>query len=664
MLNEKISNLFKAIKEDNNALFVSSFKGNENICFGRFPVLSLCYLYKAKSILRKYKKDLSIKIIKYKIVDEPFDVYKIFKGKAGRCLRLYMGESIITPIEMLAILNKDNGVKNQFKNYKKDEKVLQNLKAIYLINCQRFEVNGNKVKIGKKPLNLHQTKLRKIALSVSLAVVLFVSVLFTTINFTTGFGVSFSPFVISCEEQFYKALSSDGHYKLTNDITIDKPLKNLNFSGVLEGNNHTLYFKEVPNENLIKTNTGTIQNLNIVYKNCEKEISTSLSLFVEKNDGKINNINITCENLNLTINKNSNTNTYINAIANINNGTINNCDVLLNLNATGTGNGECYISGIAGLNNKTINDCTIKQNSSIVSVDADVTGIVYSNEKNGVISNCKNYAVLQQTSANGDWSPNISGVALTNYNIIKNCYNYGEITATSTYQAEELGGSVYTSGICVINYAKIEHCINKANINTSSKRGMIYCGGINAINYSIIDKCLSNANLLASSNNGLVYCGGINAFSTYYQNTQENVVYLPVIKNCGVEGNINASTEQDAIFVFAGGISGRFSGRWDLNNCGSLINCYSIATFTNGNTLDKYFIGTFVGFTEVTTNILGTFYGLTANNIFLLKQENIANQIAALISGSSIYNGISFEASIITLNSLEEVKQQGVYWYE
>lgn len=663
MLNEKLSNLFKAIKEDNNALFFSSFKGNENICFGRFPVLSLCYLYKAKSILKKHKKDLSIKIIKYKIVDEPFDVYKIFKGKAGRCLRLYMGDCIITPIEMLAILNKDNGVKNQFKNYKKDEKVLQNLKAIYLINCQRFEVNGNKVKIGKKPLNLHQTKLRKIAFSVSLAVVLFVSVLFTTINFTTGFGVSFSPFVISCEEQFYKALSSDGHYKLTNDITINKPLENLNFSGIFEGNNHTLYFNEAPNENLIKTNEGLIKNLNIVYNSSQKEISTSLSLFVENNKGNIDNVNVSCENLNLTVNKKENENIFINAIANSNNGSIKNCNVLLNFNVAGLGNGECYVSGIAGDNYKTIDNCVIKQNSNITTTEVDVTGVVYGNQKSGIISNCKNYAVLHQTSADMNWSPNVCGIALTNYGTIKDCYNYGQLTAISTYDSDEVAGFVYVSGICAINYSNLTHCVNKGNLFGTSNKGLIYCGGINAINYSVIDKCLNKADLTASSNKGITYCGGINSFSTYYQNTQENLVYLPVIKNCGVEGNISASTEQDGVLVFAGGISGRFSGRWDLGNCGSLINCYSITNFTNGNS-DKYFIGTLVGLTDVTTFLGKNYYGLTLGNIAVLNQANITYQIGSLVSGSSIYNGINLEGITISFDAVNQIMQQEVYWSE
>ncbi|MBQ9792313.1 MAG: hypothetical protein IJW32_01015 [Clostridia bacterium] len=664
MLNEKLNSLFQAIKEDNDTLFVSSFKGNESICFGRFPVLSLCYLYKAKKILRKYKKELLVKIVKYKVVGEPFEIYTIFKSKAGRSLRLYTAENIVTPIEMLAILNKDWAVKNQFKNYKKDEKVIQNLKTIYLINCQRFEVSGNKIKIGKKPLNLYQTKLRKIALYSSLAIVLCISVLFTTINFTTGFGVSFSPFIISSEAQFYKALSSDGHYKLVENIVINKPIENLNFSGYLDGNNHTIYFADIPDKNIIKENNGTIQNLNIVYNNSQKEISTSLSLFVEKNNGNIQNINISCQDLNLTVNKKENENIFINAIANSNNGSIKNCNVLLNLNVTGLGNGECYVSGIAGTNCKTIDNCTIKQNSSLTSTETDVTGIVYSNEKKGVISNCKNYALLQQTSADINWSPNVSGIALTNYSTIKDCYNYGALTATSTYESTEVGGSVYISGICVINYSNLTHCVNKGALTATSNKGLIYCGGINSINYSVIDKCLNKADLTALSSNGIIYCGGVNAFSTYYQNTQENLVYLPVIKNCGVEGNINATTTQDSIYVFAGGISGRFSGRWDFNNCGSLINCYSISTFTNGNSAEKYFIGTFVGLTDVSSLFGTSYYGLTLNNIAVLNQANITYQIGSLVSGSSIYNGINLEGTTISFDTAEQIRQQGVYWSE
>ena len=533
---------------------------------------------------------------------------------------------------MSAICNKDKLVKKLFKDYKREEKIIVNLKAIYLINNQKFLIKNDKIKIGKKPLSRYQLKLRRIAFYASISFIFIVSGLFATINFTTGFGLSFSPFMIKTESQLFNSLSGDNYYKLTSDLVIDKANEELVFSGNLDGNNHTVYIKSVPQKNIIKENNGTIKNLNIVYDSQQKEISTSLSLFVENNKGVIDNVNISCKNLNLTVNKNSTQNTYINGFANFNNGIIKNSSVLLNINVSGVGNGECYVSGFVGKNNKTIENCALKQGSNLVTTEADLSGLVFSNELKANVLNCKNYATLQQTSIDSGWSPNVAGVVLMNYGNVKNCYNYGKLTAVSTYEAEEVGGS-------------------------------IYLGGIVAVNYSVIDKCLNKGELIATSNRGIIYCGGINAFSNYYVDSKEGLVYLPVIKDSGVECNINASSTHESAFVFVGGIVGRFSGRYNTSVCGFITNCFSITTFTNGNTTDKYFVGNTIGCTEYYNT---SYRGFTAGGIIVLNQSNVAYQIGSYINNSTIYSGenIDNENVILTFDNVETIKQQEVYWNE
>ena len=58
MEKEKLEELFVAIKEDNLVSFSSVMLSNSdlNIRFGRFPILSLLYLYRSYSILSKYEK--------------------------------------------------------------------------------------------------------------------------------------------------------------------------------------------------------------------------------------------------------------------------------------------------------------------------------------------------------------------------------------------------------------------------------------------------------------------------------------------------------------------------------------------------------------------------------------------------------------------------------
>ena len=81
----------RRFKNRNTAYFYKHFY-NENLSFGRFPVLSLCILYKANKIIKAHKQILFNRVFKYKIIDEPFEVYKKFRDVAGRSLRLYVNE--------------------------------------------------------------------------------------------------------------------------------------------------------------------------------------------------------------------------------------------------------------------------------------------------------------------------------------------------------------------------------------------------------------------------------------------------------------------------------------------------------------------------------------------------------------------------------------------
>ena len=113
----KINDILDAIKIDSLVLFADLIKNNENLSIGRFPILSLCYLYNAKKITKKYENTL-LKAKEYKKTAEPQEIYLKFKDLAGRSLRLYLDkESIIPPIEMLAILHNDKKVKKLYLTY-------------------------------------------------------------------------------------------------------------------------------------------------------------------------------------------------------------------------------------------------------------------------------------------------------------------------------------------------------------------------------------------------------------------------------------------------------------------------------------------------------------------------------------------------------------------
>lgn len=94
------------------------------LSFGRFPLLSLCYLFNSKKIVKKYEKQL-LKIDEYTVVEEPFFIYQKFKVFAKKAVRLYFDEtSVVSPLEMLAILHRDSTLMRVFKCQKEHKKLM------------------------------------------------------------------------------------------------------------------------------------------------------------------------------------------------------------------------------------------------------------------------------------------------------------------------------------------------------------------------------------------------------------------------------------------------------------------------------------------------------------------------------------------------------------
>ena len=104
-LNEE--KLLEAIQKDDIKAFDALME--EAQCgvyrLGRFPVLSLLYLYKSRKILSSYEEKF-IKTASWEELKEPASVAKEFSGRAGKCLRLYLSE-IVSPLEMLLILDEN-----------------------------------------------------------------------------------------------------------------------------------------------------------------------------------------------------------------------------------------------------------------------------------------------------------------------------------------------------------------------------------------------------------------------------------------------------------------------------------------------------------------------------------------------------------------------------
>ena len=449
------------------------------------------------------------------------------------------------------------------------------------------------------------------------------------LNSSIGFGTATNPYKIYNQTQLISALKTDGYYTLHNDIEVSEELKDVTFNGHLDGNNHTLNIDYLPSHNLIDINNGDIKNLNIVYVNNSDEVYENLSLFAGTNNGTINNVNIILNSLTLTCNKSSN-DMYISAYANTNNGNISNCDLTLSLTINSTGNGECMASGYVGINNGTIDKCNYLS-GSISTNDADASGFCITNELTGVIKNSKNHANISQTSGLDSWSPNVSGLAMTNYGTIDGCTNFGNMTATATN-------------------------------NTDSAQGSILAGGISSTNYGLIKKCLNKGSINATSVKIIVYAGGICGFSDYWTHNG-NIIY-PAIINCGTQGDITASSETEKAFVLAGGISGFLYGE--------VTNCYSLSTINTAYDDDKNFIGSLLGSAVVGSDYWGNEYiAITSINNHVVQNDNTPHHVGALVYRYEDYTGhhtsivyVGENTQGITVANSNSITQQEVYFDE
>lgn len=614
--------LYDSIKLDNLVLFSTYVIGNENISFGRFPILSLCYLFKAKKIIKKFKDKLN-KISNYNVVSEVPEISFMFSKVAGKRLRLYVGGDTVTPIEMLAILGKDKLVKKNFNEVFKSEITLKNLKIIYSINGQSVELYNTNIKISKKKLTRYQKRKCVTALILSISILVVVLTSFVCTATVYGLGTTKNPFHITSERQLLKAFEKNKNYIIEKDIVLSNNIRVSKVNASIDGNNKTINISEITHNYIIEENNGTIKNLNVIYEGLESNIESDLSLFININNGVLDNINIKTGNINIVCVKNSNNDLKISGVAITNNDTISNCKVEIMGKFTGTGNGDCYLGGIAVNNSGKIENCVIREQSNLETFEVDVCGIVCINEASGKVVGCKNYASIFQTCEDSGWSPNVAGVVLTNHGIVDSSYNYGDLKVTSNATSEEAKGNVFLGGIVAFNYGNITQSLNDANLDVYSKRI-------------------------------IVYCGGITAYSTYKVENQNMI--LPTIGGCGVDGNISITNEYEKGFVFAGGLSGYIYG--------SIINCYSLAGFTQGNTEDKYFIGTCFGSAYLQYQIFSTVICLEASNVYVLEQENVLYQMGSLINnGTIVSTGLdSNTANISTLQTREQIESQSVYW--
>ncbi len=601
---EPLSQLLDAIKSDDEKLFTEMVTQNKsylNLCFGRFPLLSLCYLYKSRKIAAVYEKSL-LNFSAYVYVDEDYDCYRLFRKYAKRWLRFYILDNIVSPLEMLAVMGDSLYLVEKYDDSQKDTKTVNRIKNIYrTLHSQDIEITSASIAIKRRPLNTKQ-KYRIFAVAV-------VAVLIAALCGASWWGFSAlsgkdtaeNPYRVAGEKQLKAAIEKGAHIVIAKDFILKKQWQPSDFSGSIDGNGHTVFVGTNMPKGLFKTLEGKLENTNFVFEGLDMKITENTALITHINNGYIGNLNIKVKgkfvtNAPAVSEDEPSPAIYLSLLAHENNGEINRCQLDANVSVTGEGGHDAFFSGITSLNSGIIKGCSTKAGKFLTDT-VDVAAIVAENKLGATVSQCINNAEVSQSTANTNWLPNVGGVVLHNYGTVTDCINNGALSAVST--ASETVLNVYVGGIVCINSNKIIKSKNNSGISAKSQNHNIYAGGVAAFNSGSIDNSC--------------------AYGTI---------------------SVEASA-MEGPFLFAGAIAGSLSG--------GVTNSFALTTYSS------------VGQNVYLGGIIGVADYFSANNNYYVEQPNVAYGIAGILSGFYVYGGS--DSGITKVTSIDEIKAiEGVYW--
>ena len=572
---------FESVKFDDLASFCAHIEKDENLLktsFGRFPLLSTLYLYGSKKIIKRFEEKL-LPIADFCVLNEPFELYKTFKNKSDKSLRLYAGkQNFVMPIEMLAILHKDAKVKKTFSGEK------YNLQKIYDFNEQKTQFEEKKIKISAKPKTIKNIQ-RSAWVVIPTALVVTCFFIFAVFF---GLGTEMFPRKIHSYADIIAVAEGTGCYSLNEDVTIDG--ENIsNFSANLNANGHIIKVKN--GKSLFDKLSGTLRNATIEFVENDFSLFESMGIVANENAGTIENVKVICKG-GIT----AEDEVQLSGFVLENNGTISNSNIEIQLQFSSNSGKDVYFSGFAYENNGEISSCKVLQ-STINCTDVDASGIAVKNNVDATISNCENNAVIYQNVETKDWSPTLAGIVLTNFGSVENCVNHGNISATNEKEDNE-NSTILIGGICSINYNNVSHSKNDAELCSSSKTSTVFVGGICA---QVI--------------------------------VQENI--NAGVDGCASIGKITIEKDSNEYYAFGGGIVGYLRGAYNNGVLGYVNNSYSKCDFATAYDVEnKNLIGSVFG------TIYGVIYSsypfyqinvyVEVNNTYFLLSSNASKSTGAV----------------------------------
>ncbi|MCI8420738.1 MAG: hypothetical protein HFE34_00440 [Clostridia bacterium] len=617
-------NLLQVIKKDDikefDALMEKAQCGAYRL--GRFPVLSLLYLYKSRKILSAYE-EMFLKTTNSVTLSEPAEISRKFSAKAGKCLRLYLNE-VVSPLEMLLILDRTKHLKKVYPMTNLSSAVKQRLKSIHYIRYSlsvKFE--GSEIIIEKRPLTYREKKkIATICLSAFLVILIVI-------------GASITTSIVSPKRlDKYIDLSANEEFILEHDVYVPKNYSIEEVNCTIIGNGHKLIFRKGAK---IKTFNGKLSDMTIessgkavfttisenaslenVTVNVKSSIATAESnAFVAiTNYGSMDGVKVNVSGT-LSTAKEVAGEITLGGMVYGNAGTIKNCAVnysQFSLNGKANTGANTSFGGIVGINNGNVQDCLVV--GKITADTADVAGVCLIN--NYVISDTVNQADISQKSDIAGWSPIACGIVLRNYYLVKNCENSGLISAISSSEQTGTGDgapSVTSAGISYLNGggASIEMCKNVGEISAIGN-GEAITGGISATSYGYIYNSINSGDISVKAQT--VYAGGI--LGSGEVAIDSRYIYFANVDSCISQGKINVTADNIA---YVGGIAGKIGEmeieQYKVDEDGNFIKgddgqYVTEMVYRGGRVIKSYFTG------ELTSEVayFGNMVGVCGMNIY------------------------------------------------
>lgn len=572
--------LFEAIKKDDLKSFISLMPTNSdlNLCYGRFPLLSLMYLYSSFKLISKYEK-LLMPVHNFKqAVSEPFEIYETFKRHARKSLRLFEDDKIVYPILMLAVLNEKIILTNNYKFLYKNEEISQKLQKIYKINYNlAVKPQGVSIEIQRENVTKRQKFIFGVISFVCCLLIALSSVLIALVSNNIGFGTASKPIKISSANEFIQALKNGNqYYVLTSNISISGGTVVNEFSGTISGGDYVVTIDGDFDSPLIKKLSGNLKNLKIKCNNNKLKITQNSSIIAENLTGNIENCEIFGQ---FNVEYNSSEDAYFGLFASFNEGTISNSKTRVSASLVNNNQTNAYFASMVGINqeNAKINNC-VAEAGTILADTVDIAGIACQNY--GELNLCENNLSLTQTSSK-EWHPNVAGVVIQNYGNVIDSINKGELFAESSVKASDDNVYyVFVGGVVCDNYGKIVDSKNYGCITGKGESSNVVIGGIAAQNiYSqnydgTISSSLSKNDIFAFSESGQVCTGGAVGVNGAILLLSGFVGSIDANSNSSEDKQVFVNKLEKPATVFAGGVVG-------INQASPVQKCYADVNFLN-----------------------------------------------------------------------------------